>query len=140
MSQDLNPSIYSSLWSFSCIGHAKTILSMQRQLRRCNNIVSFLQRTATIARSFCEGCRPTWYHLHILVKAPLCCDWKGRAASAQSFTLWHQATIKISRRAHLIYACSCHMGVVLHAHPVRGKSHIQYNTNWEAATLAARLG
>jgi len=29
---------------------------------------------APIAHSFCECC--TWHHLHILFKAPLCCDWK----------------------------------------------------------------
>jgi len=49
----------------------------------------------------------TWHHLHILVKAPLCCcfscDWKARAASAQSSTSWLQATIEIPRRAHSIY-------------------------------------
>jgi len=38
---------------------------MQRQLRGCNDIPSFVQRTAPIARSFCEGC--TWHHLHTLV-------------------------------------------------------------------------
>jgi len=70
----------------------------------------------------------------------LCCDWKGRAASAQSFPLSHQATIKIPRRAYLISACSRHTGVVLHTHPVRDESHIHHNANWEAATLAARLG
>jgi len=32
------------------------------------------------------------------------------------------------------------MGVVLHAHPLRGESHIYHNANWEATTLAARLG
>jgi len=48
--------VHVHLWSFSCIGHAKTTLSMQRQLRSCNNIPSFLQWTAPIARSFCEGC------------------------------------------------------------------------------------
>jgi len=53
----------------------------------------------------------------ILVKAPLCFDWRGQVASAQSFPLSHQATIKIPRRAHLISACSRHMGVVLHTHP-----------------------
>jgi len=52
------------------------------------------------------------------------CDWKGRAASAQSFTLWQQATIKIPRRAHLISTSLRHMGVVVHAHLVRGVSHI----------------
>jgi len=31
-------------------------LSMQRQLRGCNNIPPFLQWTAPIAHSFCEGC------------------------------------------------------------------------------------
>ena len=49
---------------------------------------------------FCEGC--TWRHLRILVKAPHCCDWKGRATNAQSFTLLQQATLEIPRRAHSI--------------------------------------
>jgi len=49
-------------------------------------------------------------------------------------------TIKIPRRAHLISAYSRHMGVVLHAHPIRGESHIHHNANWEAETLAARFG
>jgi len=88
---------------------------------------SFFQQTAPIARSFSEGC--TWHHLHILVKAQLCCEWKGRAASAQSFTLWHQVAIMIPRRANVISACSRHMCVVHHAHPVRGESHIQHNAN-----------
>jgi len=57
------------------------------------------------------------------------CDWKGRAASAQTFTLWHQATIKIPRRANFISACSRHTGVVHHAHPVGGESHIQHNAH-----------
>jgi len=70
-----------------------------------------------------------WHHLHILVKAPLCCDWKGRPASAQSFTLWQQTTIKIPRRAHFISACSRHMGGVLHTHPFRGESHIHHKAN-----------
>jgi len=106
----------------------KTTLSIQRQLKGSYNIPSFLQWTAPIACFFYEGC--TWHHLHILVKAPLCCDWTGRAASAQSFPLLHQATIKITRRDHFISACSRHIGVVHHAHPVRGESHIQRNANW----------
>ena len=78
----------------------------------------------------------------IISAAPLCCDWKARVASSQSFTLRQQATIEITRRAHSISACSCHicMGVVLHAHPVCDESHIQHNVNWEYATLTARLG
>jgi len=65
-----------------------------------------------------------------------CCDRKARAASAQSFTLWQQATIEIMRHDHSIVACSCHvyMGVILRAHPVRGESHIQRNNNREVAT------
>jgi len=111
---------------------------MQRQLKDTNNIPSFLQWTAPIACSFCEGC--TWHHLHNLVKAPLSCDWKGGAASAQSLPLLHQAAMKILRRDNFISACSQHMGVVHHAHPVRGESHIQHNANWEAAILAPMLG
>jgi len=108
---------------------------MQHQTIGCNNIPSFLQWTAHIARSFCEGC--TWHHLHILVKPPVCSDWKCLAASMQSFTLWQQATIKIPRHAYFISTCSCHLGVVLHAHPIRGELHIHHKANWEAATLAA---
>ena len=49
-------------------------------------------------------------------------------------------TVKIPRRDHFISACSCHMGVVRHAHPVRGESPMQHNANWEVATLASWLG
>ena len=48
--------------------------------------------------SFCEGC--TWHDVHILVITPFCCDRKARAACAQSFTLWQQATIEIMRHNH----------------------------------------
>jgi len=65
-----------------------------------------------------------------------CCDRKTPAASAQSFTLWRQATITCHN--HSIITCSHHiqyMGVILRAHPVRGESHIQRNANREVATL-----
>jgi len=68
------------------------------------------------------------------------CDWKGRAASAQSFTLWHQATISIPRRAHHVSTSLHHMGVVVHEHPVGAESHIHHNADREVAILAARLG
>jgi len=115
-------------------------IALSTQLSGCNNIPSFLQWTARMARSFCKSCN--WHHLHILVKAPLCFDWVGRASSAQSVTLWQQATIVILRRAHSIsaYLCQIHNGVVLHAPFVRGESHIQHNAKQEIATLAARLG
>jgi len=50
-------------------------------------------------------------------------DRKARAASAQSFTLWQQATMEITCHDHPIIACSRHvyMGVVLRTHPVRGE-------------------
>jgi len=31
------------------------------------------------------------------------------------------------------------MGVILHAHPVRGESHIQHHANQEVATLLSRI-
>jgi len=56
-----------------------------------------------------------------------CCDRKSQATSAQSFTLWQQATIEMTRRDRSVIACSHHryMGVILHAPPVRGESRIQ---------------
>jgi len=59
-----------------------------------------------------------------------CCDRKARAACAQSFALWQQATILY----HCLFAPLI-SGVVLRAHPVRGESHIQRNANREAATV-----
>ena len=49
---------------------------------------------------FCEG--RTWLDFYILVTAPFGCDWKAQAASAQSFTLWQQATIEIMQS---LYYC-----------------------------------
>jgi len=77
--------------------------------RGCNNIPSFLQRTAPIARSLCEGWTP--HDLHILVTAPFCCDRKSRAACAQSFALWQQATIEFTCHDHSNIACSRHIYV-----------------------------
>jgi len=109
--------------------------STHRQLRGCNNIPSFLQRTTPIARSLCEGC--TWNGFHILVTETFCCDRKVRVASGHSFTLWQQATIEITRRNHSVIACSrrIYIGVILRAHPVRGESHIKRNANPEVAAV-----
>ena len=70
-----------------------------------------------------------------------CCYRKSRAACAQSFAPWQQATIEITRRDHSIIACSCHIhnGVILHAHPVRGESHNQRNTTGEVATQPSSM-
>ena len=84
--------------------------SAQCQWNGCNNIHSLLQRTTTIACSFCEAC--ILHDLHILVIAPFCCDWKARAASVQSFTLWQQAKTEFTWHDHSI-ACSRHIYIVL---------------------------
>ena len=42
-----------------------------------------------------------------------CCDRKARVASAQSFTLWQQATTEITCHDHSVIACSRHIYVVL---------------------------
>ena len=65
-----------------------------------------------------------------------CCHRKAWAASAQSFTLWQQTTMEITRRDHSIIAFLCHknMGVDLHAHPVRGESHIQLSFTYSTST------
>jgi len=98
-------------------------ISAQRQRSGCNNIPSFLLQTALIVCSLCEDW--TQHSLHILVTAPFCWDWKARAACAQSFALWQQATIEITRRHHSIIACSRHTyGVVHRTHSVCGEPHI----------------
>ena len=67
---------------------------IQRYLRGCNNIPSFLQKNVPITHSIYDDC--TWHDLHILVTVPFRCDWKAQAASAQRFALWLQATLEIT--------------------------------------------
>ena len=125
---------------FKCTFHSWwTAHSAQRQRRGCNNIPSFLQRTAPIACSSCEGF--TQYDLHILVTAPFCCDWNDRAEGEQSFTLWQQATIEITCRDHSIAACSFHLyvGVVFCTHSVCGEPHIQRRLQQSFAHLPLGL-
>ena len=68
-------------------------------------------------------------------------DWKTREACAQSFTLWQQVTIEITRWDHSIIACARHvyMVLVLRAQAVRGESHIQRNANGEVPTPYFKL-
>ena len=97
----------SCLWR---IAHSK-----QHQWRGCNNMPLFLQWTALITRSFCEG--STWHNLHILVTGPFCCDWKARVASAQSFILWQQATIEsYTAITLLLLVCTTYIWVLFFAH------------------------
>jgi len=70
-----------------------------------------------------------------------CCDRKSRAAYAQSFALWQQATIEFTCHDHsLLVRATCMYGVVLQAHPIRGESHNQRNTSREVATLCTGVG
>ena len=78
-------------------------------LERLQQHPLLFQRTAPIARSLCEGWTP--HNLHILVTAPFCCDRKYRAACAQSFAPWQQATIEFTCHDHSIIACSRHIYV-----------------------------
>jgi len=48
-----------------------------------------------------------------LIFVAFCCDRKSRAAYAQSFAAWQQATIEITRRDHSIIACSRHTRIFL---------------------------
>jgi len=66
-----------------------------------------------------------------------CCDRKARAACAQSFAPWQQATIEIMLAISLTVACSRYTydGVILHARNVRGESYNECNTTGEVATL-----
>jgi len=63
-----------------------------------------------------------------------CCDWKSRAACAQSFIPWQQATIEITWWDHSIIACSRHMHIFLFF------VHIPFGVNHTInATLPERL-
>ena len=62
---------------------------------------------------------------------------KGRAACAQSFAPWQQATIEFTSRDHSVIACSRHIYIiVIRAHLVCGESHNQRNATGEAATTS----
>jgi len=68
-----------------------------------------------------------------------CRNRKSRAACAQSFALWQQATIEIMLGISLTMACSRYIYygvIVLHAHPVRGESHNQPITTEDVATTS----
>jgi len=56
---------------------------------------------------------PTRTHTSNLGSEQWCCDQKSRAACAQSFALWQQATIEFTCHDYSIIACSRHIYVVL---------------------------
>jgi len=107
----------------------------QRQRRDCNNFPSFLQRTAPIARSFCEVCTSHDLpgHSTILLRSESPSDKCAKlhtvaASNNRNHMPWS---------LYYCFACSHHiyMEAVLRAHPVRGESHIQRNASGEIATL-----
>jgi len=65
-----------------------------------------------------------------------CCDRKSRAACAQSFALWQQATTEICSQSLLLLLVHATyiIGVILHAHLIQGESHNQRNTTGKVAT------
>jgi len=69
-------------------------------------VVSFVfSFGGSIFQSCCLNKVPTTHPGH----RTICCNWKARAASVQSFTLWQKATTEITYYDHSIFACSCHM-------------------------------
>ena len=58
-------------------------------------------------------CREVLEHHETLYFGEYCCDWKSRAACAQSFAQWQQAAIEITRRDHSFIVCSRHIHILL---------------------------
>ena len=56
----------------------------------------------------CNFCIPDRFVTVVLWLCVMCCDRKSRAAHAQSFALWQQATIEFTCHDHPIIACSRH--------------------------------
>jgi len=114
--------------------------STQRHRRGCNNIPSFIQRTARIARSLCVCW--TRHDLHILVAAPLWCDWKSPSCMCAKLHTVATSNTRVHAPQSLNYClfaqCIGYI-VVLRAHPVRGESHIQRNAIGEVATTSPLL-
>jgi len=81
--------------------------------------------------------RAHWLTLRKLLRKNRVTIGKTRAAYAQSFALWQQATIDFTRRDHsyCLFA-PCIYIVVLRAHPVRSEPHIQRNATGEVAIIA----
>jgi len=87
----------------------------------------------TLLNTILERSKSTCWHDN-------CRDRKSRAACAESFALWQQAIIEIMLAISLTIACSRYIynRAILHAHPVRGESHIQRNTTGEVATTVCK--
>jgi len=81
--------------------------STQHHRRGCNNIPSFLQLTAPIALSFCEGF--IRHDLHTLVTAPFCCDRKSPSGMCAKLRIVAASNNRVQPTRSLCFACSRHV-------------------------------
>ena len=128
-------------WADCCVEVHKKIFNSNPNLVKSNSINMLECRKiiqTQVACMFISG------HFHVMGmrntrKYISCVHWnrKAQAASAQSFTLWQQATREVTWQNRPI-TCSphIHLCVALLAHYVRGESHFQRNTNWEVTATS----
>jgi len=135
MLQDFNPSTYSSLVIF---------IYWTTGMRKPQFQFKTNRKVATTSRRFCN--EPHLLHVLFVKVVP-----------GITFTSWskhHFVVIgKAEQEVHKAFpqqqqrftSCSSYFclfaphGCCSSCNPVRGESHIHHNTNWETATLAARL-
>jgi len=77
----------------------------------CLRIYKRLQMLTTVCRHMLGTLSRCGTHFDKKGQIRLCCDRKSRAAWAQSFALWQQATIEFTCHDHSIIACSRHIYV-----------------------------
>jgi len=99
-----------------CLKHIKTKYCKQTKLFKhawtiCSKRNSQLQFWLQPQYSVMTSIRTVATSLVVL--RWLCCDRKSRAAYAQSFALWQQATIEFTCHDHSVIACSRHIYMVL---------------------------
>ena len=73
-------------------------------------IIGHSQETKTSAKQHQKSLKHFNYRVRLYMG--WCCDRKSRAAYAQSFALWQQATIEFTCHDHSIIACSRHICMV----------------------------
>ena len=67
----------------------------------------------TVEQSFSKLNLIKTFHRSTVTDERLCWDRKARAACAQSFALWQQATTEFTRHDHSIISCSHHIYMVV---------------------------
>jgi len=89
------------------LNHARDLLVLFRASFFCPNFAFCYMSKALWKGPVYEKLKSTCDNLG----AVYCCDRNARAACAQNFAMWQQATIEIMRRNHSIIACSRHLYV-----------------------------